>query len=109
MKLSHRKKVASKHGIYWPSRTKQARELREAQAKLAVKIAQVFSQEISIFTAANQMAQALSAFVSGVAQGIKSVKAWMLNRDESQQNANALHDGRTVKILAKTPRKDKNL
>lgn len=109
MRLSHRKKVASKHGIYWPSRTKQARERREARAKLAVKTAQVAGQVSAFVAAANQMAQALSAAARGIAEGINGVKTWMLKRDPSQQNANVLRDGHTVKILAKAPQNDKIL
>lgn len=109
MRLSHRKKVASKQGIYWPSRTKQARERREALAKLAVKTAQVAGQVSAIVAAANQMAQALGAAARGIAEGIKGVKTWMLNRDPSQHNAKVLRDGHTVKISALTPRNDKNL
>lgn len=104
MRLSHRRKRASKHGLYWPSRTKQARERREARARLAVKAAQVAGQVSAIVAAANQFAQACHAAARGIAEGVKT---WILKRDSSQQSVNALRDGHTIKNLVFTPQNDK--
>lgn len=106
MRLSHRKKVASKHGLYWPSRTKQARERREARARLAVKAAQVAGQVSAIVAAANHLAQACHAAARGIAEGVKT---WILKRDTSQQDVSAQRDGHKVKILVKAPQNDKIL
>ncbi|GAB1084975.1 hypothetical protein M2H09_20895 [Vibrio vulnificus] len=51
MRLSHRKKVASKHGIYWPSRTKQQRLVKEAMTRAELNTAQI-SVQIGIVSAA---------------------------------------------------------
>ncbi len=109
MRLSHRKKVASKHGLYWPSRTKQARERREARAKLAAKAAQVAGQVSAFSAAAIQFAQVFNSAVRGIAEGIKGVKTWMLKSDVSQRKVNSPCDGHTGKILIKAPQNDKIL
>lgn len=109
MRLSHRKKVASKHGLYWPSRTKQARERREARAKLAAKAVQVAGQVSAIVAYANQLAQAFHSAARGIAEGIKGVKTWMLKSDVSQRKVKLPCDRHTGKILIKTPQNDKIL
>ena len=101
MRLSHRKKVASKHGIYWPSRTKQARAHREA-----IKIAR---SSTAFSSAVNHVVQICHAMRRGMQEASKGLKAWLLSRDSSQQKVNALCKGHTVKISALTPRNDKNL
>lgn len=106
MRLSHRKKVASKQGIYWPSRTKQAREQREAMQRYAIKIAQ---SSTAFYSTVNHVVQVCHAMRRGIQEASKELKAWLLPRDSSQQKVNALCKGHAVKISALTPRNDKNL
>ncbi|MBE3914901.1 hypothetical protein HJ155_23200 [Vibrio parahaemolyticus] len=109
MRLSHRKKVASKHGIYWPSRTKQARERREAMQRYAIKMARVVAETTAFASAVNQVVQACHAMRRGMQEAAKGIKTWLLPRDSSQQNVSAQRDGHTVKILVKAPQNDKIL
>ncbi|HHX8487648.1 TPA: hypothetical protein ACVO3E_004282 [Vibrio diabolicus] len=106
MRLSHRKKVASKHGNYWPSRTKQARERREARERLAVNMVQASATVSAFAVAAQQFAQAIASATQSVIEGAKEIKTWLINRDSSQRKANSPRDSHTGKILIKAPQND---
>lgn len=106
MRLSHRKKVASKHGNYWPSRTKQARERREARERLAVNMVQASAAVSAFAVAAQQFAQAIASATQSVIEGAKEIKTWLINRDSSQRKVNSPHDSHTGKILIKAPQND---
>ncbi|NNN82164.1 hypothetical protein [Vibrio sp. 11-4(1)] len=106
MRLSHRKKVASKHGLYWPSRTKQSRERREARAVLAVKSATVVAQVSVVVAAGQQFAQAIASATRAMVKGANELKTWLINRDSSQRKVNSPRDSHTGKILIKAPQND---
>lgn len=109
MRLSHRKKVASKHGLYWPSRTKQARERREARAKLAAKAVQVAGQVSAFAAVASQLAQSVASATRAMVEGAKGLKTWLISRDTSQRKVKLPCDRHTGKILIKAPQNDKIL
>lgn len=100
MRLSHRKKVASKHGNYWPSRTKQARERREARERLAVNMVQTSATVSAFAVAAQQFAQAIASATQSVIEGAKELKAWLINRDSSQPKVKVVCDESQIKLSA---------
>ncbi|EGR2774145.1 hypothetical protein V6956_004577 [Vibrio parahaemolyticus] len=107
MRLSHRRKRESKRGLYWPSRTKQARERREAMQRYVIKVARVAAETTAFASAVNQVVQACHAMRRGMEEVAKGIKTWLLPRDTSQQSVSAHRDGHAVTILVKTPQNDK--
>ncbi|MGF1884221.1 hypothetical protein [Vibrio splendidus] len=107
MRLSHRRKRASKHGLYWPSRTKQARERIEAAAESTLKVASALQAVIDIKDPANKAAQALRDFGKSLVRFGNGIKSWLINRDTSQKEVNGIGDGHNIKNLALTPQNDK--
>ncbi|EMI7303324.1 hypothetical protein NB661_00065 [Vibrio parahaemolyticus] len=107
MRLSHRRKRASKHGLYWPSRTKQARERIEAAAESILKVASALQAVIDAPPPENKAAQALRNFGESLARFGNGIKSWFMNRDTSQKEVNATGDGHSIKNLALTPQNDK--
>ncbi|HCG7534073.1 TPA: hypothetical protein ACGVAU_004405 [Vibrio vulnificus] len=87
MRLSHRKKVASKHGIYWPSRTKQARERIEAAAASTLKVASSLQAVVDAKHPENKAAQALRNFGESLVRFGNGIKSWLMNRDASQRGS----------------------
>jgi hypothetical protein len=107
MRLSHRRKRASKRGLYWPSRTKQARERREAKARAIVEFMEHGRKVSAMATAAANLGMALQQLGNVAKRKVEEIKSWLLPRDASHQKVSALCNGHTVTILVKTPQSDK--
>ncbi|POC58480.1 hypothetical protein CRN37_09445 [Vibrio vulnificus] len=87
MRLSHRRKRASKHGLYWPSRTKQARERIEEAAAFTLKVASALQAVIDAKHPENKAAQALRNFGESLVRFGNGIKSWLMNRDTSQRES----------------------
>ncbi|MGR5165185.1 hypothetical protein ACPV4X_25175 [Vibrio owensii] len=106
MRLSHRRKRASKRGLYWPSRTKQQRMVKEAMIKLELKTAQVSVQLGVIGAAVDKACKGISKAAGVMALALKGMFS-LPNSDASQKEVNATGDGHNIKNLALTPQNDK--
>ncbi|KYO58421.1 hypothetical protein AU461_23170 [Vibrio parahaemolyticus] len=104
MRLSHKKKVASKHGLYWPTRTKQARERREALQRYVAKVVSVSADTAAFVSAVGQAVEACKAMCRGVQHAAKEMVSWLLPRDPSQVKPTLASDGHTEKICLAAPR-----
>lgn len=106
MRLSHRRKRASKHGLYWPSRTKQQRLVKEAMIKVELKTAQV-SVQIGVLSAAfDKACKGVSRAAGLMGLALKAMLS-QSNSDASQREVNTIGDGHNIKNLALTPQNDK--
>ncbi len=102
MRLSHRRKRASKHGRYWPARTQQARSRAQSiqfQAFFAVRASAEIHSMLARFNAA------LAEMCRGAATAAEKLRTWLLPRDASQSGASQPHAG-TGKIVIHLPQKD---
>lgn len=104
MKLSHKKKLASKRGKWWPF-TRQMRIKRESTAVMIWKRHRAIVRESMIAAAAARLAQAATVARKAMSGMVESCKSWLV-RDPSQQQPASQNKGLLASFCQQKPQNE---